>query len=255
MIDVKTIRELADRYQTPADNVVREYFQHLFLSHLYRQKDADRLLFKGGTALRIVWQSPRFSEDLDFTWPFGRQTGTKASIHAIESVLEKTLAGVEEEGIHVKIDEAKKTSGGYFSILQFEGEGHRGEIQLEISLRTGGKAKGETALIPSEFLPPFTLIHLEEKILIREKVDALLTRAKPRDFYDLYFILRKRLAFKEVFQKDRALKARLRDAMDKTQLDAKSELKRFLPASQHGLLKNFKTILSDEIERDLPEGG
>ena len=245
MIDARQVRELANRYQTPADNIVREYFQHLFLSHLYRQKDADHLLFRGGTALRVVWQSPRFSEDLDFT-------GTYASIHAIESVLEKTLVGVEDVGIRVKIDEAKKTSGGYFSILQFEGEGNRGEIQLEVSLRAPGKAKGDTALIPSEFLPAFTIIHLEEKILVHEKVAALLTRAKPRDFYDLYFILRSRLAFKEVFQKDKSLKAKLLEAMDKTKLDAKSELKRFLPASQQGLLKNFKTILTAEIERSLP---
>ncbi|MBI4398248.1 MAG: nucleotidyl transferase AbiEii/AbiGii toxin family protein [Candidatus Omnitrophica bacterium] len=252
MIDARQVRELADRYQTPADNIVREYFQHLFLSHLYRQKNADHLLFKGGTALRVVWQSPRFSEDLDFTCLAGRQAGTNASIHAIESVLEKTLVGVEAEGIHVKIDEAKKTSGGYFSILQFEGEGNRGEIQLEVSLRAPGKPKGDTALIPSEFLPAFTLIRLEEKILVHEKVAALLTRAKPRDFYDLYFILRSRLAFKEVFQKDKSLKAKLLEAMNKTKLDAKSELKRFLPASQHGLLKNFKAILTAEIERTLP---
>ena len=245
MIDAKQIRELADRYQTPADNIVREYFQHLFLSHLYRQKDADHLLFKGGTALRIIWQSPRFSEDMDFT-------GTHANIRAIESVLERTLVGVEGEGIHVKIDEAKKTSGGYFSILQFEGEGNQGEIQLEVSLRPAGRAKGDMALIPSEFLPPFTLIHLDEKTLVDEKVGALLTRAKPRDFYDLYFILRSRLAFKEVFQKDKGLKAKLMEAMNKTKLDAKSELKRFLPASQHGLLKNFKVTLSAEIERSLP---
>lgn len=245
MIDPKAIRELADRYQTTADNVVREYFQHLFLSHLYRQKEADHMLLKGGTALRIIWQSPRFSEDLDFT-------GIDTSIRAIESLLEKALAAVEKEGIAVQIAEAKKTSGGYFSILQFEGEGSRGEIQLEVSLRPAGKGKGETALIPSEFLPPFTLIHLDEKILVYEKVNALLTRAKPRDFFDLYFILRSRLAFKEVFQKQRALKARLREAMSKTQIDAKSELKRFLPVNQHGLLKNFKTVLSAEIERSLP---
>lgn len=252
MIDTKQVRELADRYQTTADNVVREYFQHLFLSHLYRQKDADLLLFKGGTALRIIWRSPRFSEDLDFTCLAGRRAGTHADIRAIESLLEKTLVEVEGEGIHVKIDEAKKTSGGYFSILQFEGEGNRGEVQLEVSLRAARRGKGETALIASDFLPPFTLIHLEEKILVHEKVSALLTRAKPRDFYDLYFILRSRLAFNEVFGKDKTLKARLLEAMDKTKLDAKSELKRFLPASQHGLLKNFKSILNAEIERSLP---
>src|SRR3989338_11353036 len=102
MIDAKHIRELADRYQTTTDNVVREYFQHLFLSYLYRQKEADHFLFKGGTALRLIWRSPRFSEDLDFT-------GIHANVRAIESILEKTLVAVEGEGINVKIDEVKKT--------------------------------------------------------------------------------------------------------------------------------------------------
>lgn len=245
MIDAKIIRELANRYQTTADNTVREYFQHLFLSHLYRHKEADRFLFKGGTALRIVWQSPRFSEDLDFTG-----VGTRA--RDIESTLEKTLVEVEREGIHVKIDEAKKTSGGYFSIIQFEGNGNRGEIQLEVSLRPTEKAKGVTSLIASDFLPPFTLIHLEEKILVQEKANAILTRAKARDFYDLYFILRSRLAFNEVFAKDKTLKAKLLKAIERQRLNLKTELKRFLPAGQHGLLKNFKTILRAEVERNLP---
>lgn len=245
MIDAKHIRELADRHQTTEDNVVREYFQHLFLSHLYRQKEADQWLFKGGTALRIIWQSPRFSEDLDFT-------GMNTNNRSIENILEKTLMGIEKEGMRVHIDEAKQTSGGYLSILQFAGEGNHGEIQLEVSLRPIGKTKGTVSLIPSDFMPPYTIIHLDEKILVHEKVAALLSRAKPRDFYDLYFILRSRLAFKEVFQKDKVLKQKLMEVMGKTKLDAKSELKRFLPVSQHGLLKNFKSTLITEIERNIP---
>jgi len=245
MIDPKQLRELAGHYQTTEDNVVREYFQHLFLSHLYRHKEADGLLFKGGTALRIVWQSLRFSEDLDFT-------GFHISVTAIESLLEKTLVALETEGIRVSIDEAKKTTGGYFSILEFQANGNRGGIQLEVSLRRGRGVKGSTALIASEFIPAFTLIHLSEELLVCEKVTALLTRAKPRDFYDLYFILRSRLAFNKVFQTDKTLKTKLRAAMAKTKWDAKNELRRFLPASQQGLLKNFKAILSSEIERHLP---
>lgn len=245
MIDLKAVRELADRYQTTTGNIALEYFQHLFLSHLYREKDADGFLFKGGTALKIVWRSPRFSEDLDFT-------GTGTNIREIESLLERTLLGVEEEGVGVKIEEAKKTSGGYFSILQFEAGPNRGGVQLEVSLRPSERIKGVTSLVASDFLPPFTLIHLEEKALVREKVNALLTRAKPRDFYDLYFILRGRLAFSDVFSKDKTLKAKILKAIEDQKLDLKSELKRFLPTGQHGLLKDFKGILIAEIERSLP---
>src|SRR3989338_3198255 len=68
MITHETLQKLAAQYQTGVfPNITREYFQHLFLSELYKLDGAENLLFKGGTALRIVYGSPRFSEDLDFS--------------------------------------------------------------------------------------------------------------------------------------------------------------------------------------------
>ncbi len=68
MITVETIEKLARQSQMSVfPNVVREYFQHVFLSKLYVLPESEQLLFKGGTALRIVYGSPRFSEDLDFS--------------------------------------------------------------------------------------------------------------------------------------------------------------------------------------------
>jgi hypothetical protein len=32
MIEAKALKQLADRQQTTMDNIVKEYFQHLFLS-------------------------------------------------------------------------------------------------------------------------------------------------------------------------------------------------------------------------------
>ncbi len=245
MIEAKTIKVLTDRYQTTIDNVIREYFQHVFLSVLYQQKKSELVLFKGGTALRIIYQSPRFSEDLDFT-------GLGISIREIESLLEDVLVHMEHEGIRVNIDEAKKTSGGYFGILELKGNGYQSEIQFEVSLRQSREAKGLTSLISSDFLPPYTILQLEEKTLVREKINAILTRAKPRDFYDLYFILRSRLALKEVFGKDKTLKTKLTELIKKKKQDLRGELKRFLPVNQHSILKNFESVLVREIERILP---
>ena len=74
-------------------NIVREYFQHIFLGELYKLPDAEKLLFKGGTALRIIYGSPRFSEDLDFSL-FG------LSHHEVKSFVEglfiKILAEIEK---------------------------------------------------------------------------------------------------------------------------------------------------------------
>jgi len=67
MLDREIIRKLALQHQTTEINIAREYVQHLFLSVFYQEPDSEKVLFKGGTALRITFQSPRFSEDLDFS--------------------------------------------------------------------------------------------------------------------------------------------------------------------------------------------
>ena len=67
MISEKTIKELTQKYQTTEINIIREYCQHLFLSYFYQKRKSEQIYFKGGTALRIIYNSPRFSEDLDFT--------------------------------------------------------------------------------------------------------------------------------------------------------------------------------------------
>lgn len=245
MIEAKVLKQISDRGQTTMDNIVKEYFQHLFLSFLYREKRSESLLFKGGTALRLIWRSPRFSEDLDFT-------GSKTSIAQIETIMEAALAKVESEGIEADIEESKKTSGGYLAIFRFKTDEYESGIQVEVSLRAEPKDAGVVSLISSDLLPPYTLVHLDEKRLVGEKIQACLTRAKARDFYDLYFILRNRMAFKETFSKNKTLKSSLLKKIEAQKLDMKSELKRFLPVGQHMLLKNFKSILLAEIERSLP---
>ena len=245
MIEAKTLEQLSNRYQTTIGNIVREYLQHLFLSLLYQEKGSESLLFKGGTALRIVWQSPRFSENLDFT-------GSKISTAQIESLLEIVLSKIERQGIRTDIEESKETSGGYLAIFHFRTDEYDSGIQVEISRRAGLKNVGVASLVNSDLLPPYILIHLNEKRLVSEKIQACLTRGKARDFYDLYFILRSRLAFSDTFSKDKSLKTKLLSVIQHKKLDIKSELKRFLPVSQHLLLRNFKSTLVSEIERYLP---
>jgi predicted nucleotidyltransferase component of viral defense system len=244
MIERKLIQQLSDRYQTTSDNIVREYFQHLFLSQLYQEKGSEGLLFKGGTALRIVWQSPRFSEDLDFT-------GFRLKIKDLEEIMQDTLLKIEQSGIETEIEESKATSGGYSAIFDFQTGDYKSRIQIEVSLRKERTIKGAAALISSDFTPAYTLIHLDEALLVGEKVQACLTRGKPRDFYDLYFILRGRMAFQEIFAKDKTRKAKLLNAINQQGHDFSRELKQFLPVNQHLIIKGFPGTLLREIERNL----
>ena len=238
MLDAETLDRYAGRFQTSPDNIKREYCQHLFLSYLYQETGSDRLLFKGGTALRIVFGSPRFSEDLDFSG-----YGLKSA--GIETLVNGALVNLEKTGLSIDIEESKRTSGGYLGIIWLLVGGTKIKIQLEVSLRPGLAVKGERSVIQNEFIPAYTLVHLPENLLVQEKIAALLDRKKPRDFYDYYYLLcGNYAAAKEKFNLERVLNLLLT-----TKIDFRRELRQFLPAGQVMQLKSFKEKLINKIKK------
>ena len=244
MIEAGTIQRLATQYQTTTLNVAREYCQHLFLSSCYQHHAASRVLFKGGTALRILYGSPRFSEDLDFS-------GIGIRPPAIEELITDTLSAMERVGMAPELEEAKATSGGYLGIIRYRFLDYHVEIQLEISLRARGALQPETTLVASELLPAYTVAHLPQETLVEEKLQALLDRARPRDFYDLYFILRKGLLPRPNRSLLKAALARLQSVKP----EVLHELKLFLPRDQQSLMKDFRAILERELRRFLGHEG
>ncbi len=238
MISERTIKDLVKKYQSTESNVVREYCQHLFLSFFYQKKISERILFKGGTALRLVYNSPRFSEDLDFS-------GFNIKIKGLETIFLDTLIDIENTGIKVLLKESKITSGGYLGILSFEIRDFKDEIRIEVSLRNKQKIKGELNLINSDYQPAFNVIVLPEKQLVEEKIKALLERTKPRDFFDIYFLLRANLSL----EKSRLNLSKVVNKLEMTKIDFKNELRSLLPRSHHMILKDFKDILRKELKR------
>lgn len=239
MISKDLIAELTRKYQTTQINVAREYCQHLFLSYFYQKQKSGHILFKGGTAIRFLYNSPRFSEDLDFT-------AYNITVRRIETIFIDSLDGVAQTGIDVKLEEAKATSGGYLGIVRFTFLDFKQTIQIEASTRPKkSKIASEVSLISSDYIPPYNIISLAEKGLIEEKIQALLDRAKPRDFYDIYFLLRANLSTpKNTLPLRNVLKK-----LGGTKIDFKRELMPFLPKSHHNILKDFKNILKKELEK------
>lgn len=239
MITQEQITLLAKKHQTTELNIRREYFQHIFLSYFYQQPQTDVIYFKGGTALRIIYQSPRFSEDLDFST-------TLSDTKLIEEAIMQTLVMMEKEGIQTALGEAKQTSGGYLASIACEAFEQSAAILLQISLRDGDK-KGEVVTIANDFIPPYIITQLAQKQLVAEKIQALLTRKKPRDFYDLYFLLRANLLSAE--KKD--ILAQALQTLRAVKTNFETELKQFLPKSQWAIIRNFHQSLEREIERYL----
>lgn len=236
MISADKIKELAVKKQTTELNIRREYAQHLFLAYFYQQEASWSIFFKGGTALRLIYQNPRFSEDLDFSAP-------RMKITRLENSLQNTLTEIEREGIGVEIGESKSTSGGYLAVIKFYLNQDEVTVQLEISFRDQ-KTRGEAVTIASDFIPPYTIMRLGEKQLISQKLKALLARKKPRDFYDLYFILRKENLLPP---EEKKVLPQVEKALAEAKISFKKELEQFLPRSHWALIKDFKTVLKNEI--------
>lgn len=238
MISESFIREIAIREQTTELNIRREYLQHLFLSNFYKSRNAKGILFKGGTAIRIVFRSPRFSEDLDFS-------ANSINIRRIEDFIIGTIAEIEREGIGVKIAEAKPTTGGYLSEIIFNLNQRRIGILLQLSKRKSAvELEGETITVNNKYIPPYILNILDRQKMVTEKVQALLTRAKPRDYYDFYFLLRSGL----IQNKNKQVFTEVKEKL-KTNIDFKKELQEFLPQSHWPMLKQLPAAISRELSR------
>jgi hypothetical protein len=253
MISREVLQNIATRFRTSLfPNVVREYYQHEFLSEFYRLPNAPMLYFKGGTALRIVYGSPRFSEDLDFS-AFGVAETDAARL--VEELFLECLAVLERSGIHIDLDaKSDATRGGYFGRAEFSSPSmpdfQSVGMEINVSTRNGRKLVGEVDSVANDFVPTYTLVHLPQEELVEEKVfGALLERKKPRDFYDLYFIMRRGMLSQD--QKTQLAPLKENILADARAINFRAELGVFLPVDQQPIIADFVRALEAEMTRQL----
>ncbi|MBM3209199.1 nucleotidyl transferase AbiEii/AbiGii toxin family protein [Candidatus Shapirobacteria bacterium] len=241
MIERKILADLATKKETTFFNIGREYLQNLFLAKFYQKTGSENFLFKGGTALRLVFGSPRFSEDLDFT---GLKNGA-----SFEKILEDVLVELSLENLKVELTEAKPTSGGYFSLLAFDLFGEKIEIEEEVSFRPAAILERETALVAWELSPAYKVYLLGRRVLVAEKAKALIMRQKPRDIFDLYFILRNEQLRRELKLTEEEREAIFSLLLKKDKREIDRELRTLLPKSFWPIIKDLPAVLKMELGR------
>ncbi len=242
MIRQEDLKRLSTKYQISTLAVAREYCQHNILAGIYSNESSEKLLFKGGTALRIIYQSPRFSEDLDFT-------GIQGVTHyEVENLLTATLKNLEGWGLDLDINGAKTTTGGYLAKIKFHLYSYKFLINLEISFRQRrAKVLQNVISIKNDYIHTYSIIHLPLVNIIDGKIAALLSRNKPRDWYDLYFFLHNQM----LNNKQKNQLPQILQELKRTEIDFKKDLKEFLPRSHQMILKDFKNILIKEFGKNI----
>ncbi|MBL7169402.1 MAG: nucleotidyl transferase AbiEii/AbiGii toxin family protein [Candidatus Aenigmarchaeota archaeon] len=182
------IKKLAQKNGIPVYVQERDYIQLVFLSLLFSK--TQEFIFKGGTCLRIVYNSNRYSEDLDFNFNSDRKDVLK--------ILEAAAKDMKYFGIGAEIKEKKIWKVGIGCKLSYKGPFFDGRditknsIKIDVSLR---KEKVETLkkLVHVEFddIRPFIINVVTMEYVLAEKARAIITRSKARDVYDLWFLLQK----------------------------------------------------------------
>jgi len=171
-------------------NIFREYLQHHILNAISHSGVSQKLSFIGGTALRLVYGNPRFSEDLDFD-NFGL---TDDDFTKLSEDIKRFL---EEEGYLVEIQLAGKNAfrcNVRFPKILFENglsplESQKVLIQVD-STAHSFVYKPEIknlSRFETNFLIPVTPLD----IIFSQKIGAVLHRPRllGRDLFDISFIL------------------------------------------------------------------
>lgn len=231
---------IQNKFQTTNSNVLREYAQHLFLASLYRTKQAPKIQFKGGTAYRIAYKSPRFSEDLDFS-------AVNIGIKEIEKAIFTVIEDLSNEGLNCEIEESKETTGGYLARLNVAFGSDKTPIDIQISQRKKMSADYDMFDIQNEYIPTYQALLLPAHEMMGEKIQAALTRSKPRDFYDIYFLLKNELLDYEL----RNELFKIKETLIKKKIKFADELSLFLPKSMKPIADSFPKALLDELDKFL----
>ena len=151
------------------------------------------LAFQGGTALRFLYSTRRYSEDLDFAL---ERTGKG---YDFRSCLDAIRADLRRDGYSVDLARVSDQRAVHSAFVRFPGllhelglSNHREEalsVKLEVDTHPPAGAVLETTIVRRHVL--LRLQHHDRASLLAGKLHAILQRPYPkgRDFYDLIWYL------------------------------------------------------------------
>jgi len=173
-------------------NIAREYLQARILSSLQRAGAMVPLAFHGGTALRLLYSLPRYSEDLDFALERpDKDYDVRGYLRAIRSDL--SLEGYE---IDLRMSENKVVHSAF---VRFRGLLYELDLSPHTDETLAVKIEVDTnppsgAILETRILRKYVMLHLQhhdQASLLAGKLHAILQRTytKGRDIYDLFWYL------------------------------------------------------------------
>ncbi len=250
MISKAQINEFSKRLAIDEFTIIREYIQVVFLSVLYSMPESKKIYFKGGTAIRLLLKSGRFSEDLDFT--------SELTAKELEPLVQDTVKKMMLTVPDMKLKRTDENKFAYTGILSYQPEGMKYplNIHLDFSLREKPETSKDTVLESDFPVVPLPVVrHMDWPEVLSEKIRAFLYRLKGRDVYDLWFMLQKgvELNWDMINRKLKFydMQTSLQDLMDRIghfeDKKLKQDLAKFLPAHDRNFVEHLKGLTMNQL--------
>jgi predicted nucleotidyltransferase component of viral defense system len=232
MITKDQIHNLSKTFQIDSYSIFREYLQLVFLSYFYQEKGSSKYYFKGGTALRLLYGSPRFSEDLDFS--------TNRSNADIEKFLSKIEKKLELELPGLRIKKLHEGREGLRFQVKYTDQNFKYPLNIRLDFHQQKLIKGKTfstlrTKFPVMIFPQ--VFHISMEGILKEKLKALEERNKGRDLFDIWYLLSKGVEHDKVNAKA------LENLKNFPSKSLEIDLSKFLPKGQ----KKIIPVLKEEI--------
>ncbi|HPD73692.1 MAG TPA: nucleotidyl transferase AbiEii/AbiGii toxin family protein [bacterium] len=213
--------QLSKKLKISTPQIVREEYELIVLKEIYSSNLADKLVFKGGTALRLAYDSPRFSDDLDFS--------ILKNVKTVDFI--NVCKEIATNNPNIELVEALKKFNTLFALFKVIDSSilQNFSIKIEISTREENlkKDKDCSLIVLKSSVSPINLIAntfslekiLSDKLSIEPK--------RIRDIFDIWFIKQ------SLGNKDTKM-----DFTNFSKNEVKRELNKLLPVSYRGLVED-----------------
>jgi len=239
ILEMKKIVEESKREDSfvKVRNKLKEYLHYFVLDFIYNSEFKD-MVFYGGSCLRIVYNLPRMSIDLDF------EADEKMDFNKLKKLLEKYYSAnlKLKDKFYIKGEKKGKNINRIFlnfSLMNVIGlSAHKDEsLKIRIDIMSVSK-EYLRKLIPvltlkSKYGKSFVIKHYDLPTLFASKLAAVLDRSqkgfivgreeekidfKGRDFYDLIWYMEEKILPNEEMLKLKGIKGSIGDVFDEIAL-------------------------------------
>ncbi len=180
-MNLEQLEQYKKNLKISTDKIIREEIEMIFLNELAQNDLSSKVAFYGGTALRLVYNSPRFSEDIDLI-----------EIEKVNFTEFKKFINNLSQKQNWELSDIKDKRQTIFALFKIKDEKLKHPFSLKIEIhKPEKKVKLNINLnlikSPVSILSPLLLVPTLED-LKNLKENAIIQRKKARDIFDLWYI-------------------------------------------------------------------